>query len=184
MDIKLNKEQQQIIFAAVLMTGVFSYGYWTYFWSRIDKKISEVTKKIEKSDHEIEQAERQVRRLPQFQAQIVELKARAEAGERKLPQTKGLPEMLDILSELARQHNIQIVRFNPSGVATRNNISELSYQLSIRGSYHSVAKFLTALALQERIFHARNLVLTPLSGAGQTETVAGQFTLVTFQYKG
>ena len=183
-EIKLTKEQQQMIVASVLMTVAFVYSYWTYFWKPTSAKIVELRSKIESTDREITEARRQAARLPQLRAQIQELEEKAEAAEKKLPKTKELPLLIETLSDLARQNSVTIANFSQSGASTRDYFVEVNYTLQIRGSYHSIGRFLTALALQERIFHSRNLTLSPQSGGAAGETVSGQFQLVAFQYKG
>jgi type IV pilus assembly protein PilO len=148
------------------------------------KLTKEQQQMVVQTDREIQNAEAQARRLPQLKAQIAELEEKAIAAEKRLPKTRNIPALLDTLSELSQQHRVEILTFSPGGEAVKNNIVELSYPMSIKGDYHSVAKFLASLALQERIFHARNLTLTPLGGDSGLYTVSGQFTLVAFQYRG
>jgi type IV pilus assembly protein PilO len=182
-EIKLTKEQQQLIIASVLMSIAFGYSYVVYFWQPMAKKIQDLGQQIEKSDSDIAEARRQAARLPQLRAQIEQLQAQAEDAEKRLPKGKEVPELLEALTDIAKQYNIIVVSFTPGHPAGQQYFIEIPYQVSIRGGYHDVGRFLTALALQERIFHSRALVLTPSKGA-PGESVSGQFTLVTFQYKG
>lgn len=184
MDIKLTKEQQQMIVAIVLFAGAGGYSYWTYFWVPISEKIKVVKGKIESTDREIASARQTAARLPQLRAQIQELQEKAEAVEKKLPKTKELPTLIDTLSGVARQYNLTIMNFSPGGTSVKDYFIELQYGMTIRGNYHNLAKFLTALATQERILQTRGLSLSPVSGSTGSETVTAQFTLLAFQYKG
>lgn len=183
LEIKLTKEQQQLIVASVLMTIAFGYSYVVYFWQPMSKKIEELNQKIERSDADIAEARHQAARLPQLRAQIETLQAQAEDAEKRLPKGKEVPELLETLTDLARSYGITVTSFSPGKPSGQQYFIEIPYQVSIRGGYHDVGRFLTALALQERIFHSRSLTLNPSKG-NPGETVTGQFTLVTFQYKG
>jgi type IV pilus assembly protein PilO len=183
-EIKLTKEQQQMIVAGVLMTVAFGYSYFTYFWKPTAEKIQKLQGQLEQSDRDIAEARRQAARLPQLRAQIEELQAQAEAAEKKLPKTKEVPELLETINDLAHQYNITILSFTPGPQVGQQYFIEVPYQVTIKGGYHQVARFLTALALQERIFHSRSLTLSPSKGTSPLETVSGSFTLVAFQFKG
>ena len=183
-ELKLTKEQQQLIVAIVLLASAAGYSYWAYFWTPISEKIKIVNQKIEETDRDIQSARATAARLPQLRAQIQDLQEKAEAGEKKLPKSKELPKLIDTLSSLARQYNVTIITFAPGPSATKDYFIELQYGMTVRGTYHSLAKFLTALATQERIFQSRNLTLSPIQGSNPNESVTAQFTLLAFQYKG
>jgi type IV pilus assembly protein PilO len=184
LELKLTKEQQQMIVASVLMSIAFGYSYFTYFWKPTAEKIQKLNQQLEQSDRDIAEARRQAARLPQLRAQIEELQAQAEAAEKKLPKSKEVPELLETLNDLARQYGITIISFSPGKPAGQQYFIEIPYQMMIRGGYHQVARFLTSLALQERIFHSRALSLSPVKSTIPTETVTGSFMLVAFQFKG
>ena len=128
LEIKLTKEQQQMIAAGVLMTVAFGYSYITYFWLPTAAKIQTLGTKLEQSDKDIAEARRQAARLPQLRAQIEELQAQAEAAEKKLPKSKEVPELLETLNDLAHQYNVVIVSFSPGNPAGQQYFIEIPYQ--------------------------------------------------------
>jgi type IV pilus assembly protein PilO len=183
-DLKLTKEQKQYAFLACAIFIGAAYGYYRYFWVDIQQRIADAQVAIENTDRDIARARSVAARLPQVRARIQELEQKAEAAERRLPKKKELPVLIETLSGLARQYNVTILSFSPGQTVTKDYFVELQYQMSVRGSYHSIARFLTALALQERIFQSRALTLSPVSSNSPYETVTAQFTLLAFQYKG
>lgn len=184
-ELKLTKEQQQLIVAGVLMTGALGFVYVKYFWIPTKQKIAEATTKLEGVNKKIKQAEDTARRLPQLQRQLAELEVLAQEAEEKLPKKKEVPKLIETLSDLAKEHRVDIQSISPAGSGKRENYQENFYSLVIQGSYHSVARFLTALGMEERILHSRNLTLSPITSALQPSfTVQASFTLVVYQYKG
>ncbi len=184
-DIKLTKEQQQMLIAAVLTVGAFGFIYYKYFWAPITHRISETRAKLDEDEKKIAVAEATAARLPQLRKQLADLEVQAQQAEESLPKKKEVPRLIETLSDLAREQHVDIISISPSGGARRENYQENYYNLQIQGSYHSVARFLTALGMEERLLHSRNVVLSPLAASSHPEySVSAQFTLVVFQYKG
>jgi len=54
--------------------------------------------------------------------------------------------------------------------------------MTVKGGYHSVGRFLAAVALEERIFNVKNVMYSePLAKTGEMQVT---FTLISYQYKG
>jgi Tfp pilus assembly protein PilO len=181
--IKLTKQQQQAIIAGVLGLGGFGYAYITFFWMPVSKKIEEAYKKSEEVQAKIERATKQAARLPRLEAELVQLNQMAVEAERRLPKKKSVPEILVAMTDLAQKANVHILTFTP-GPAKQGGASfmELNYPMQVKGSFHSIGKFLAAISLQERIYNVQNVVYGGASDADGVMTVT--FTLVSYQYKG
>jgi type IV pilus assembly protein PilO len=177
--IKLTKQQQQLIAATVLSVGAFGYIYFTFFWMPLAKKITETTAKIDAVEKKIEKAQQLAARLPRLEAELVRLNDQAVEAEKRLPKKKAAPEILVTVGNLAVKHHVTLVSFNPGAISNKAFFSELSYPMSVKGSFHSIGKFFAAVSLEERIFNLQNVVYT--GGEGELTVT---FTLVSYQYKG
>ena len=184
-EIKLTQEQQQTIAAAVLMTVAVGFLYFKFFWAPTSKRIAESKQKIAAIEAKIHTAEATAARLPQLKRRLAELEVLAEQAEDRLPKQKEVPKLIELLSDLAKEHHVEITTINPAGGGKRENYQENLYSLAVQGTYTSLAHFLTGLGLEERILHSRNLTISPLtSSLVPGATIGAQFTLVVFQYKG
>ena len=181
-NIKLTKQQQQYLVAGVVMLGAIGYCYVTFFWLPISEQIADVEKKTKEVEDKIEKAQRQAARLPRLQAELEELNKQAAESERRLPKKKSVPDILVTVSELADKYHVVLLNFTPGGQATKQFFNELSYPISVKGTFHNVGKFLAAISLEERIFNVQNVVYGDASGDMGEMTVT--FTLLSYQYKG
>ena len=187
-NIQLTREQQKLLGGALLLFVGGGYGYWTYFWQPVSMRIEEARNKLEQVESEIRTAESQAGRLDKLTKELELLNQQAQDAERRLPKTKDFPELLELLSRLAQRHKVDMSNMAAGTSSAKQYFTEISYQISLTGSYHDVGRFLAALALEERIFNVRNVTYAG-GGAGGGDASAAPvltvgFTLVTYQYKG
>ncbi|MBI4051320.1 MAG: type 4a pilus biogenesis protein PilO [Elusimicrobia bacterium] len=180
---QLTQEQQKMLFLGVVIFVAGIYSYVKFFWSPISKRIEETQTKIEEVEKKIASAKAQEKRLPQLERELAQLNEQVVAAERRLPKKKEVPDLIYTLSDLGRKFRVEIRSIAPQGQSEKEYFREVMYGLTILGNYHSVAQFLTALGISERIFNTRNLVLAPSSGAPGI-TLQATFQLLAYQYKG
>ncbi|MBI4056657.1 MAG: type 4a pilus biogenesis protein PilO [Elusimicrobia bacterium] len=180
---ELSPEQKKTVFAAALFILSMGFGYFKIFWAPLSKRIHETRAKLEEAEAQIATAEDQARKLPQLEKKLAELKEKLAAAERRIPKSKDVPDLIYTLSDLGRKFHVEIRSISPQGQTDREYFKEVAYGLAVRGSYHSVAKFLTALGISERIFNTRNLSVSPSSGAPGV-TLQATLQLLAYQYRG
>lgn len=181
MKLKLTRKQQQIAAVGVVMVGALGFVYFKFFWTPVSDRIEKATAKLESTTRKIMKAKKQAARLDQLRVELERLNERAAEAEKRLPKERGVPNILVAITKIAEQHQITINTFSPGGKAQRQFFIELSYPLSIKGSYHNLGKFLAELALQERIY---NVVNVSYGSANSSGVMAINLTLLSYQYKG
>ncbi|MFI5349931.1 MAG: type 4a pilus biogenesis protein PilO [Elusimicrobiota bacterium] len=182
MAIQLSK-QQQYLGAGAFLFVIGSIVYVKFFWLPISQKMSDLSEQIAQIDIKISKATAQASRLQRLQLELTTLKQQAVEAERRLPKTKSVPDVLITLSSLAQQNRVSIQNFSPGPQKSlpQQSFIELSYPMSVKGSYHNIGRFFAAVALEERIFNVRNVVFPAAGGEGEMTVT---FTLLTYQYKG
>ena len=117
-----------------------------------------------------------------LEAKLVSLREEKSAAEKKLPRERKLPDLLRTITSLSKRHKVSVQAITPAGSAPVEYFTRVSYLITLRGNYHDVGRFLTALALEERILTSESLNMTP--GGSAEGSVSAQFTLVAYQYNG
>jgi type IV pilus assembly protein PilO len=181
MAIQLTRQQQQYLGGGAVLLVVGLGVYIKFFWSPISQKRSDLTGAITLIDDKIAKAKAQASRLQRLQDDLASLNQQAVEAERRLPKTKSVPDMLVTLSGLAQANHVNIQSFTPGPQKSQQYFIELSYPMSVKGSFHNIGRFLAAVALEERIFNVKD-VIYPAAGADGEMTVT--FVLLTYQYKG
>ncbi len=180
--IELTKEQITQIAGALLFGGLFVYLYLFYFWLPTSKKIDEGTVKIEKMQRDIDQARMMKAKCSDLSGELDRLKAQREAAVKKLPSGKDVPELIRTVTRLSRKYGVSVLSINPSGQSKVAYFTKGTYLINIKGDYHDIGRFLTALGLEERILTSENLSLTATNGSDTSATAT--FTLAAYQYNG
>lgn len=175
----LNKDQITKIVGIAMMSGLFGYVYVVYFWMPTAKKISENAKKVEEIQNDIDKAKAAKAKCKNLEAKLAELSAQKEAAQKKLPTGKKVPDLLRTLTDLSKKYNVSIKSIAPGATVREEYFMKASYSMNVSGDYHSIGKFLTALAVEERILTMENLTLS--SGG---ELLNANFTLIAYQYNG
>ncbi|MEK7383667.1 MAG: type 4a pilus biogenesis protein PilO [Elusimicrobiota bacterium] len=181
MAIKLSRQQQQYLGAGAVFLGLFVVLYVKFFWLPISQSKAEFSDKIAQIEAKITKAEAQASRLKRLQDELASLNEQAGEAEKRLPKTKSVPEILLALSRLAQKGRVTLQTFSPGPQKSQQYFTELSYPMTIKGSYHNIGRFFAAVSLEERIFNVKDVVY-PAAGSDGEMTVT--FTLLTYQYKG
>ncbi len=178
--IKLTKQQQQLLVATTLMLGAFGYIYVAFYWGPISQKIADTQKQMDDVEAKIEKAQQQAGRKDKLEKELLRLSDAAVEAEKRLPKNKSVPDILVTVSDLAARNHVQLVSFTPGATTNKQYFIELDYPISVKGTYHNIGKFLAAVALEERIFNVQNVSYGEPTAGLMTVT----FTLISYQYKG
>lgn len=181
MAIQLSKQQQQYLGAGAVLFLVGAGLYVKFFWLPISDKRKELEDQITQIEAKIAKAEAQASRLTRLQSELATLNQQAIEAEKRLPKDKDVPDILVTLSRLAEKNRVSIQAFSPGPQKGQQYFTELSYPMTIKGSYHNVGRFFAALALETRIFNVTNVVYPGADGSGEMMVT---FILLTYQYKG
>ncbi|HNT97223.1 MAG TPA: type 4a pilus biogenesis protein PilO [Elusimicrobiales bacterium] len=182
-EINLTKDQIGMIVVGALFSGLFVYVYLFYFWLPYSKQLQADTAKVEKLEREIENAKRQKAKFKDLEGKLDSLKLEKEAAQKKLPRDKQLPELIKTLTDKSRKYGVTINSIGSAAAVREQYFTKVSYAVSVSGDYHRLARFFTALALEERIITTENLSVTssPNSPKG---SLNGTFTLISYLYNG
>jgi len=181
-NIQLTKEQMGQVVAGLLFGGLFIYGYLFYFWLPTAAKIEENTKKIASIESDINKARVQKAKYKDLEAKLVSLRADKEAAQKKLPKERKLPDLLRTITTLSKKYRVNVTAITPSGNTPVEYFTKVTYIISLRGNYHDVGRFLTALGMEERIMTSENLSLA--ASNSPEASVSATFTLAAYQYNG
>lgn len=168
--------------AGVVIGGVFIYLYLFFFWLPTSKKIGENSQKVASMEADIRNAKAQKAKYANLEAKLVSLKAEKEAAVKKLPNERRIPDLLRTVTTLSKKYKVSVTGITPSGQSKVEYFTKVTYSISLRGNYHDIGRFLTALGLEERILTSENLNMT--ATGSPDSSVNATFTLVAYQYHG
>ncbi len=86
--------------------------------------------------------------------------------EKLIPADGEVAALLKAVSDEERKAGVEMTMMRPEPIEPGDLYDRLSYELAVRGSYHAVGSFITAIASLERIVEPGDLAITPSGSAG------------------
>ncbi len=107
----------------------------------------------------------------QLESQIAGLKQQLEVQKSIVPDEKEAPEFIHIIQNSASQSGVQVRRFTPKPVLTREFYTEVPFEVDLDGTYYQVLDFFNRVAKLQRIVNVDNLQMTAIGPTGTSKAV-------------
>ncbi len=176
---------QQNLVLFIMLAAAFVFVYFKLLMGPIQIKNNDALTKLQQVENRLNEMKRRAVELPKLQAEMKLLQMEVAELEKKLPREKELPGLLRTFTKTAQRYSLRISNFNPMPVVSQANYNEVPFQVTLQGTYHSLAFFLSELGQQPRVLNAKNIVfsINPAS-KDNPSTVNVSFILVAFTFKG
>jgi len=165
------------VIAALICGGFY------YFWysEALDKQRQKETR-LADLQKQIRALEATANRLPEFQREVQALEARLETLKRILPPEKEMPDLMRRIQYLAAQSSLQIRKFNPAPVVTKDFYQEVPVTIDVEGTYHNMGAFLDRVSRMSRLVNMSDLKIKAQTAQTLNNTVAVTSTATTYVY--
>jgi type IV pilus assembly protein PilO len=178
------KMQQNLIFLVLIFAGLI-YVYSKYMIGPLNTKYKTTQQTLAQTEQKLSDMKRRALELPRLQAEMKYLEEEVQGLEKLLPRDKEIPQLIRMITKTAQRFNISVKNIAPAGMVSMSNYDEYPFQIALKGTYHSLARFLTELAQDERILNFRDLTFTGKPPSKEDpDTINVNFTLVAFTFKG
>ncbi len=150
-----------------VVVGVFAFllagAYVMYVYSPKSAELDKVRAHVESLEKANDLAQRDLAR-----GSVSELRAQAEMYARNLdvmrqlvPTGNEVPALLEQVSTAARRAGLDLSSVEPQPVVVGQQFDTYRYKLSVFGSYHQIAEFLTNVGSLTRIIAPVNVSMNP-----------------------
>ena len=163
---------------ALLICGGFYYFWYADAMEQQKQKES----RLAALQQEIRALEATANRLPEFQREVQALEARLETLKRILPPEKEMPDLMRRIQYLAAQSSLQIRKFNPATVVTKDFYQEVPVSIDVEGTYHNMGAFLDRVSRMSRLVNMSDLKIKAQSTQTLNNTVGITATATTYVY--
>lgn len=180
----MTKKMQQHLIVLVLFAAGGIYAYYSYLLGPLKAKYQTSLDTLRTTETRLGEMRRRAQELPKLKAEMALLEKEVTDLEQLLPRDREIPDLLRTITKTAHRYHLKITSLTPSPIVPQNNYNEVPFQITLQGSYHSLAFFLAELGQEPRILSARNIGYTagPVSKEGTLVSVT--FTLVAYTFKG
>jgi len=176
--------KQQKVMLGILGLLVF-FMFYKYAYGPLDLKLKKVKKELVAKRAKLEVARERANRLDQLKTDYELLKAKVEEAEKRLPREKEIPRVLREITDSGRKFKVDISDFHPRAEELKQYYISHPFRMTLETNYHNLAYFLAEIGQYQRIFHVRNLSLTPIVEKEEEKLkgVLADFQLYTYTFK-
>ncbi|MDH5173626.1 MAG: type 4a pilus biogenesis protein PilO [Elusimicrobiota bacterium] len=175
--------KQQKVLLGIMGVLVF-FMFYKYVYGPLGIKLKKVKDELVTKQARLTIARARANRLDQLKTDYELLKIKVAEAEKKLPREKEIPRLLRDITSAGRKFKIDIADFRPRKEEQQEYYVSHPFLITLDTSYHNLAYFLAEIGQYERIFHIKNLGLTPiLEKENKLKGVAADFQLYTYTFK-
>lgn len=139
----------------VLVGAVFWFG----FYSSQMEELAKAQEKIEDLETKITSERRLAMNLKQFREEVKELDIKLKIALQELPDAREIPELLESVSNLARDSGLEVALFKTKPENMRDFYAEVPVEVQVAGTFHQITTFFDEVGHLSRIVNINNMDL-------------------------
>lgn len=152
--LKLPTNQKILIFVFVM---VFEAAALVWFLYRpVYQEHENLKSELSKLQIEINEKTKIVANLPRLQMEYDQLNRELVQALTELPNSKEIPSLLTSITTLGKNAGLDFLVFKPKAEVLKDFYAEVPVEISVAGSFHSVANFFAAVSSLPRIVNISN----------------------------
>ena len=167
---------------SAVIAALICGGFYYFWYSDALEKQRVKEARLATLQQDIRALEATANRLPEFQREVQALEARLETLKRILPPEKEMPDLMRRVQYLAAQSSLQIRKFNPAAVVTKDFYQEVPVSLDVEGTYHNLGAFLDRVSRMSRLVNMSDIKIKAQSAQTLNNTVAVTVVATTYVY--
>ena len=178
--LKLPTKQKIAIFVIVMVIEAAALVY--FLWYPKYQEHQSLLAELTKLQTEIDDKNRIVANLPRLQAEYDQLNHELDLALTELPNSKEIPSLLTSITTLGKAAGLDFLVFRPKGEVIKDFYAEVPVDISVYGSYYSVANFFAAVANLPRIVNIGNVSFTDLKNVNNRTMSKVNCLATTFRF--
>lgn len=180
--LKLPNKQKIAILVAVLLVEAAALGYFLYWPKHL--MLNDLKAQQQKLQADVEEKTRIANNLPKIQKEYNELNLELAKALTELPNSKEIPSLLTSITTTGEKAGLDFLVFKPKPEVIKDFYAEVPVDITVYGSYHSVANFFAAVANLPRIVNITNVDFADVKGVNNRMMTKVNCLATTFRFLG
>ncbi len=178
--LKLPKKQKiALLVAIVVFEGAALY--WGLLLPR-QQELKDLRGRLEGLQNEVQDKQKIANNLPQLKREYQQLQKDLDLALTELPNQKEIPTLLTSITSVGKGAGNDFLLFRPKPEVPKDFYAEVPVDISVSGSFHSVANFFTAVGNLPRIVNITNVSFADIKQAGGKTSVKVSCLATTFRF--
>lgn len=132
--------------------------------------------------NEIDEKTRIANNLPRLQREYDQLNMELAQALTELPNSKEIPSLLTNITALGKDAGLDFLVFRPKPESPKDFYAEVPVDITVSGSFHSVANFFAAVANLPRIVNITNVSFTDIKNVNNRMMTKVTCLATTFRF--
>ena len=172
------KQQQRLLIG--LLPLILLFGYWYFLHDGYVEELESMKTRLERLEASNSQARMLAPQGRRLEERLVELERHINRLEQLVPRGEEVSRLLNTISERADQIGVNLARFNPGNTNRGPHYHRRTFQMTVLGEYHEIARFLTEIGSLNRIITPIDLTITPSGGRQEEQVLEASFQIETY----
>jgi type IV pilus assembly protein PilO len=146
-------QREQLMVGGALVALALAGAYWYFPHRAKNEQLATIEMHVESLERVISKAQKEMAKgnVGELRAQAEQHKANLALMRQLVPTNNEVPLLLDQVSSAARRANLDISEVTPQTVLPGPEFDTYRYKVSVLGSYHELARFLSNVGSLTRI---------------------------------
>lgn len=147
---------------AILVGTVALIGgaFWYFALSGAQEELTELSGQVDTLKKQVAEKRSIAANLGKFEEEVQRLDIELNKALRELPDKREIDDLLDRISDKARDAGLEIRLFQPAGERVQEFYAEVPVELEVLGTYHQLATFFDEVAHLNRIVNVQDYSMT------------------------
>jgi len=158
--LKLPTKQKILLLVLVVVIEAAALVWFLYLPKH--KELSGLKVELAKLQTEIDEKTRIATNLPRLQREFEQLNIELAQALTELPNSKEIPSLLTSITTVGKSAGLDFLVFKPKGEIPKDFYAEVPVDITVSGSYFSVANFFAAVANLPRIVNISSVAFSDI----------------------
>lgn len=158
--LKLPTKQKILLLVLVVIIETAALVWFLYLPKHTE--LAGLKVEVAKLQSEIDEKTRIAKNLPRLQKEFEQLNIELALALTELPNAKEIPSLLTTITTVGKNAGLDFLTFKPRGEVAKDFYAEVPVDITVSGSYFSVANFFAAVANLPRIVNISNVAFSDI----------------------
>jgi type IV pilus assembly protein PilO len=173
--------KQKILFFVLIMILEAAALVW-FLYKPVYQEHENLKASLTKLQNEIDEKTRIVANLPRLQLEYDQLNRELAQALTELPNSKEIPSLLTSITTLGKSAGLDFLVFRPKPEVSKDFYAEVPVDITVAGSYYSVANFFAAVSNLPRIVNITNVAFTDVKNVNNRILTKVNCLATTFRF--
>jgi type IV pilus assembly protein PilO len=178
--LKLPTKQKILILVLVVIIEAAALIWFLYLPKH--KELTGLKVEVARLQAEIEEKTRIANNLPRLQKEYDQLNIELDQALTELPNSKEIPTLLSSITTVGKGAGLDFLVFKPKPEVPKDFYAEVPVDITVSGSYFSVANFFAAVANLPRIVNISNVAFSDIKNVNNRMMMKVTCLATTFRF--